>query len=95
MRLAVSVAAVLATALLAGLSSTPAAPAAASLPPIKHVFTIVLENKNYDDTFGEGSHAPYLAKTLTSKGQLLSEYHGTGHFSLGNYITMISGQAEK
>jgi hypothetical protein len=81
-----------AAAIAAGGSSP--APAAAGLPPIKHVFTIVLENKNYDETFGEQSKAPYLAKTLTSKGQLLSEYYGTGHFSLGNYITMVSGQSE-
>ena len=54
----------------------------------------MLENKNFADTFGAGSKAPYLAKRLLSKGQLLSQYHGTGHLSLGNYITMISGQSE-
>lgn len=66
----------------------------AGMPPIKHVFTIVLENKNYDSTFGEAPQAPYLAQTLAAKGALLTQYHGTGHFSLGNYITMISGQSE-
>ena len=64
------------------------------LPPIGHVFTIVLENKNYDVTFGKRTPAPYLAKTLARKGQLLTRYYGTGHRSLGNYITMISGQSE-
>jgi hypothetical protein len=58
------------------------------------VFTIVLENKNYDDSFGESPMSPYLGQTLPAKGQLLTQYHGTGHFSLGNYITMISGQSE-
>src|SRR5215208_4626483 len=70
------------------------AAAAPQLPPIKHVFTIVLENKDYDVTFGENPPAPYLAQKLPAKGQLLTEYYGTGHFSLGNYITMISGQSE-
>jgi hypothetical protein len=59
---------------------------------IRHVFMIVLENKNFDDTFGPDSKAPYLAKTLTELGQLLTEYHATGHLSLDNYISMVSGQ---
>ena len=71
------------------------ASAAKHAPKIKHVFTIVLENKNYDETFGDAAtEAPYLARKLPAKGRLLSQYHGTGHFSLGNYITMISGQSE-
>ena len=32
-------------------------------------------------------------RTLTKAGQLLPNYFGTSHASLGNYITMISGQA--
>jgi hypothetical protein len=57
------------------------------------VFVIVLENEGYDVTFGPNSMAPYLSRTLTSKGVLLSQYYGTGHASLDNYISMISGQA--
>jgi hypothetical protein len=67
--------------------------AAAGPPPVKHVFVIVLENKDYAVTFGANSPAPYLAKTLTTKGQLLDQYYGIGHFSLDNYIAMLSGQA--
>lgn len=59
----------------------------------KHVFVIVLENEGFDVTFGANSKAPYLSKTLTSQGVLLSQYYGTGHASLDNYIAMISGQA--
>jgi phosphatidylinositol-3-phosphatase len=70
------------------------APRPKGLAAVKHVFTIVLENKDYDATFGEDAEAPYLANTLAAKGALLTQYHGTGHFSLGNYITMISGQSE-
>lgn len=68
-----------------------AAPAHA-LPPIKHVFVIVLENKNYDESFAANSPAPFLAKTLPSLGALLPNYYATGHLSLDNYIAMVSGQ---
>jgi hypothetical protein len=60
---------------------------------IKHVFVIVLENESYSTTFGPNSPATYLSQTLTSKGVLLTNYYGTSHVSLGNYIAMISGQA--
>src|SRR3954465_5783063 len=66
--------------------------ASAALPPIKHVWIVVLENEDYATTFGPNSKAPYLAKTLTSQGQFLPQYYGIGHFSLDNYIAMVSGQ---
>ena len=69
------------------------AAAPAATPPIKHVWIVVLENKNYEDTFGPDTEAPYLARELTKTGQLLRNYYGTSHASLGNYITMVSGQA--
>lgn len=67
--------------------------AVAQQPPIRHVFLIVLENKDYNETFGPTSLAPYLAQQLPAKGQLLSNYYGIGHNSLPNYIAMVSGQA--
>ena len=54
---------------------------------------IVLENKGYDETFGPDSQAPYLSQQLTQQGELLTQYFATGHASLDNYITMVSGQA--
>ncbi len=60
---------------------------------IHHVFIIVLENKNYDDTFHTSSQDPYLQKILPAQGALLTEYFGSGHNSLDNYVSMISGQA--
>jgi phosphatidylinositol-3-phosphatase len=77
---------------LAASLSIGVANAGAALPPIKHVWIVVLENKNYSDTFAENSPAPYLSKTMTSQGELLRQYYGTAHNSLPNYITMISGQ---
>jgi hypothetical protein len=60
---------------------------------IKHVFVIVLENEGFDVTFGPNSKAPYLSQTLPTQGVLLTQYYGTGHVSLDNYIAMLSGQA--
>ena len=60
---------------------------------IKHVFVIVLENEGFDVTFGPNSKAPYLSQTLPTQGVLLTQYYGTGHVRLDNYIAMLSGQA--
>jgi hypothetical protein len=61
-------------------------------PPVGHVFVINIENKGFNTTWGPHSVAPYLAKTLRAKGVLLTQYYGTAHHSLGNYIAQISGQ---
>ncbi len=66
--------------------------AASGVPPIKHVFLIMLENKGYDETFGAQSPAPYLGRTLPAMGALVPNYYGVTHLSLGNYIALISGQ---
>jgi hypothetical protein len=81
-------------ALLLACSAAAAAPSvpAMSQPPIRHVFVIVLENKGFVETFGPDSPAPYFSKTLTRQGVLLTQYFGTAHYSLGNYLAMISGQ---
>ncbi|MGB9378019.1 MAG: hypothetical protein WCB04_10960, partial [Mycobacteriales bacterium] len=80
----------------AATGSTPAVQrvnaASTALPPIGHVFVINLENKGYDETFGPGSAAPYLSRTLRGKGNLLTQYYGTAHLSLPNYIGQISGK---
>src|SRR4051795_5723194 len=83
--------AAIALAAAAVLAIVPSA-GAVTLPPVKHVWIVVLENKDYEVTFGQNSPAPYLAKTLPSEGQLLTHYFATGHLSLDNYITMVSGQ---
>jgi phosphatidylinositol-3-phosphatase len=76
-------------------STTAKAAAAPStgLPPIHHVFVIVLENEGYGITFGNPTVDPYLATTLPASGALLTNYYGIGHNSNGNYIALISGQA--
>jgi len=89
--LALTIGAIISSAGIA--MTTGAAPvAAASRPAVRHVFVINLENKGYDETFGPDSPAPYLTHDLRAKGQLLTQYYGTAHNSLPNYIAQISGQ---
>ena len=64
----------------------------ATLPAIRHVFVIMLENNGYSATFGSPASDPYLATTLPSRGVLLKDYYGIGHFSNDNYIGFVSGQ---
>jgi len=82
--------------LLAALACTCTAllPAAASAapPPIGHVWVVVLENTSYAESFGPTAKAPYFSRDLPAQGALLTQYYGTTHFSLGNYVAMLSGQ---
>jgi hypothetical protein len=71
-------------------ASTPSG--AATLPPIKHVFLIVLSDQSAEAAFGPSSPAPYLAKTLTGEGELLENYYATSEGELANAIALISGQ---
>ncbi|HEX9139439.1 MAG TPA: alkaline phosphatase family protein [Steroidobacteraceae bacterium] len=78
--------------LMALLPLSTARPALAAMPRIGHVFILMLENEGYERTFGPKSRAMYLTH-LAARGALLKNYYATSHFSLGNYITLISGQA--
>jgi hypothetical protein len=62
------------------------------IPRFQHVAVIVLENEDYDATFGPGSPAHYLS-SLVPQGVLATDYYATGHVSLDNYIAMTSGLA--
>ncbi|MBV9487383.1 MAG: hypothetical protein JO246_15155 [Frankiaceae bacterium] len=98
-----AVLAVLAVATLAGCGHpVPGRPAVAvpaashhfSLPKtgIKHVFLIVLENESYAASYQDNPN-PWLGKKLQRQGTLLTHYFATGHVSLDNYLSMMSGQA--
>jgi hypothetical protein len=81
-------------------SPTPPAPVAASnstpvaspLPPIKHVFLIMLSNQGYHQTFGHTADDPYLAGTLAGKGELVENYYAVAGGPLANTIALMSGQ---
>jgi hypothetical protein len=66
--------------------------ATSTLPPVRHVFIIVLENESESVSFGSSTADPYLASTLKSQGAFVPNYYGIGHSSLDNYIAMIGGQ---
>jgi len=86
--LAVAVAAALAAGVVGATAQTSGT---ATVPHLKHVFVVVLENNNEADTFGPNTQIPYLAKTLKSQGAFVPNYYATGHESLDNYISMVSG----
>lgn len=73
------------------LATTPTLAAQLAGKP-QHVFIIVLENESFDRTFRESSDAPYLNCLARERGKLLKNYYAIGHYSLDNYIAMISGQ---
>ncbi|HEY0240463.1 MAG TPA: phosphoesterase, partial [Friedmanniella sp.] len=81
----------------AGLASTAASSSITSTGlrtgQVKHVWLIILENKSYDMTFTGLNKNSYLWQTLPSQGALLKSYYGTGHYSMDNYLTLVSGQA--
>lgn len=62
------------------------------LPPIKHVFVIMLGEAGYEAAFGPSSKAPYLATTLRKQGQLVDDYYAVASGQLANEIATISGQ---
>jgi hypothetical protein len=59
----------------------------------QHVFIVVLENESFERTFRKSSDAPFLNCLARERGKLLENYYAIGHYSLDNYIAMISGQA--
>lgn len=78
--------------LLGVASAGPALAVAPRMPPIHHVFVIVLGESATDSGFGTGSADTYLASTLPAQGALLENYYAIGHWGLDNYIALVSGQ---
>jgi hypothetical protein len=76
-----------------GGSSSPSKSGSSSkLPPVKHVFVIMLSDQPYASVFGPASSAPYLSHTLERRGQLLVRYYAVAHEQLANEIAIVSGQ---
>ena len=78
-----------------GLVAAPAVSRAAdggdsAIPRYRHVFTIVLENENYDASWN-GPDSTYLQRLRTS-GAFADQYYGISHVSADNYMAMTSGQ---
>jgi hypothetical protein len=65
---------------------------AKTLPPIKHVFVIMLSDEPYASVFGPSSTAPYLSQTLEHEGELLVRYDAVAHEELADELALLSGQ---
>jgi hypothetical protein len=75
-----------------GGGSSPTVPPVEDLPPIKHVFLVMLSDQGYQQSFGPHSAFPYLAKTLRKQGELLANYYAVAPSPLSNGIAVLSGQ---
>jgi hypothetical protein len=75
-----------------GSSESSEAQAAKTLPPVKHVFVVMLSDEPYASVFGPSSAAPYLSGTLEHKGELLVRYDAVAHEELADEIALLSGQ---
>jgi hypothetical protein len=62
------------------------------LPPVKHVFLVVLSDQGFSQAFVHTASDPYLGKTLAHKGELIYDYYGVTSGPLANEIAMVSGQ---
>jgi phosphatidylinositol-3-phosphatase len=60
------------------------------LPPVKHVFVVVLADQGYSQTFGSSNK--YFHKTLPKQGELIPGYYGVTGGELANEIALVSGQ---
>ena len=62
------------------------------LPPIKHVFLIVLSQQGFGQTFSPASTDSYLSHDLVKQGELIQNYYAVAGSPLANRIALISGQ---
>lgn len=70
-------------------SSTATTPLNTGLPPIKHVFLVLLSGQGYNPGF---AHDPYFAITLAAKAEEVLNYYSVAGGSLANEIALVSGQ---
>ncbi len=76
-----------------GSSGSPSSGGSTSkLPPVKHVFVIMLSDQPYAAIFGPSSSAHYLSQTLEQRGALLTHYDAVAHEELADGVALLSGQ---
>jgi phosphatidylinositol-3-phosphatase len=62
------------------------------VPPLKHVFVIMMENTSYDDLLSPSNPNTTFIQQLAANNGLATNYFGVTHVSLPNYIAATSGQ---
>ena len=65
------------------------AASAQPVPAFKHIFVIVMENKDYERVLG-GDQAPYMSSLARQYG-VATNYYGIRHPSLPNYMALTGG----
>ncbi|HEU5003587.1 MAG TPA: IPT/TIG domain-containing protein [Actinomycetota bacterium] len=55
-----------------------------------HIFIVPMENQNYSDIIGSNNGDPYINGLANTYG-LATNYHGTDHPSLANYLALVGG----
>ena len=65
------------------------AASARPVPAFKHIFVIVMENKDYERVLG-GDQAPYM-RALAQQYGVATNYYGIRHPSLPNYLALTGG----
>ena len=73
-------------------TAPPELPEEPGLPPVQHVFVIMLADHGFEETYGPSSTSTYVARTLPGKGELLSNYYAVTTGDLANEIALVSGQ---
>ena len=63
-----------------------------NLPPVKHVFMIMMGEAGYSQTFEPGLGDKYLSGKLAAQGELLQNTYAVTSGELANEIASISGQ---
>ncbi|MBV9366659.1 MAG: hypothetical protein JOY89_20675 [Solirubrobacterales bacterium] len=74
----------------AGANPSPTSGGVGGLPPVKHVFVIVLSDRGFSQSFG-GSGG-YLTGPLRRRGELVQNYYAVAAAPLANEIALVSGQ---
>lgn len=81
---------VAASALTLGtLAAAPARAAVEGVPQFDHQFVVMMENHGYDQIIGS-PYTPYINQ-IANTYSLATNYYGTTHPSLPNYLALISG----
>jgi hypothetical protein len=60
------------------------------LPPVKHVFMLVLSDRGFNQSFNTSSG--YLSGALRRQGELVDNYYAVAGSPLANEIALVSGQ---
>lgn len=95
--LALVIVAILAALTGMGLRAARPKTGAASLRQIRHVFVVIMENKDYGEVIGNPADAPYINQDVVPQAAYASQYysavnHGRGDGnSLPNYLWLVAG----